>query len=411
MRTLKGTYTKNGVLYKYNAMVPDMTVFVHSKHIFFKITITNNIDVQQVNKRIQLIAITSNTALNEFRDTDSQGTATYDAARMLQITKGDVKNELDINQNIDAQLENGKRFTCGFYDGGTQIVSFFLELLTGANDTTDKWWMGRRRLRWFVNYPFTFDFENINGNWSIGDLGETPETEAFPYVTTSMTKARVRLNAKRLFGSEMSSSAGKTITAKIDMATNEGSFASAVSRLDLIVDRQSFDLDKKCYLRWIGKHGEIFYWLFRKHDLTQQTSKEIFKRAYIDDGYNRYGVIDTEAPADFKKADILTVFTDMLNNDEYEVVKSIITSPYVDMLVSYVISTTPRNNGTNENDIETDVEEETRAVGDYLEEATRWQRVTVNDGRFVTIMKHDKNFTDKQMIISLSLPEEGGLSI
>lgn len=398
MRTLEGTYTKGGTTYNYKALVPDAAVFVHSKHVFSYITITDSSSNFVVNRQIQMIATTMNTGLNEFRNTDSQGTASYDIARMLQITKGDIKNELQINQNTTVQLTKARRITISFYDSGTVIVAFFQELLTGANDTIDKWWYNRRRLRLFTNYPYTFDFQNINGNWSVGDLGGALTTEAFPYVSTNLTYSMVRINPKRQWGSDLSRNiAGKTVSAQITMATKDGSFTQVASYLDLIIDRQSFDLDKKCYLRWIGKHGEVFYWLFRKHSTVDATAKESFKRSFIGDGYDSYGVIDTEELAELKKTSTMTVFTDMLNNDEYDVVMSIINSPYVDMLVSYEVDYTPRG--------------QVEAQSDYIYETVKWQRVTVNAGKYQTMRKSSQGFTDKKLVITLSLPEEGGLSL
>lgn len=424
MRTLTGTYTKNSITYNYTAHVPDAAVFVHSKHVYCDIRITRSyiqedergdphtITEPVRNLSIRLANTAGNGALNEFRYTDRTGTVYYDIARMLQIEKSNLDTELNLDYSVVSQLAKTNKITARFYDGTTQIANFQMELLNGANDTTDKWWLARRSLRWFVNYPFTFDFQNINDDWSVRFMGGDASVTHFPYVTTSLVYSVARVNPKHLWNIT-TNTMGVTVSHVISMATDgEGGFTSSNGALDIYYDRQSFDLNKKCYLRWIGKHGEVFYWLFRKHSTAEQTTIEKVDRSYVSDRYTGFDIIEGDRAVDYSKENTLTIFSEMLNNDEYEIVKSIINSPYVDMLVDYTVTNIPVQSPGNDpqaEQVEQGEQEESRE--DTSTEQTHWQRVFVNNGKFVTDEKAIKKFTDKQLVLTLTLPREGGLAL
>lgn len=397
MRTLTGTYTVGGETYNYTIVAPEAAVFIYSKHVYCKIQITqteNDITSPVVNRKIQLINVQGRT-LNDFRYTDQNGWAIFDIARMLQLDKNSLQDELNLDYNDTAQVAHNNIVELRFYDTGASIYLVTEELCNGADDIMDKFWNnGIRQLRWFSNYPFTFDFQNINGNWNVSTNGGAAVAEAFPYESVVLSYVMSRINAKRYFGIPSSTDMSKKVSAQITMARDEsGNLVTATDTLNITIDKQRFDLNRKCYLRWIGKHGEVFYWLFRKHSVKEDVKRDTFKRAYVEDSFNSYGLLDSDSVNDYSKEASMVVYSGRLSSYEYDVVKSIVNSPCVDMLISYSWSDTPRGGG-----------------GGYLEETAKWRRISVKEGSYAVKMT-DKNSIDKQMILTLSMPKEGELTL
>ena len=446
MRTFTGTYTINGETYSYTIEAPDAAVFIYSRHVFCKVTIKDSDSYPVVNRKIR-ISVGVEFVFEKY--TKSDGSIMFDIARTLQIQQrqyySDVKHEVDLTYNVTNKLALTNTANITFYDvavGTThQFRAFSIETLNGANDIIDKfWYQANRRLRWFRNYPATFDFQNINGNVSLSINGATAQSTAFPYVSTQRTYIMARINPKRWF-SNVRDFVKATIagTSKISF-DEDGNLTDSINSVTLIADNSDFDLKRKCYLRWIGKHGEVFYWLFKKYSVKDSITRETQRMAYIPDTFNSYGILENEELNNYGKETSLVVYSCPVDDFDFETLQSIINSPVVDMLVSYRINTTPskqegeeeEQQGGDENEREGEGNEETNDIGteenegddteketegdgddntdagDYIEDIVKWQRVTVEKGNYTTVVT-DRHAVNKQLVLTLAMPKEGGL--
>ena len=420
MRPYTGTYTINGETYSYTIEAPNAAVFIHSKHVFCKIRILDSDSYPVVNRKIKLTLVTR--SLEKY--TNSNGSIVFDLARLLQISRGsydDVKSELNLTYNDTNQLSKTELNTFTFRDGNLQFQAVQFDSLNGANDILDKFWYdANRRLRWFTNYPFTFDFPNINGNWKVSVNGDALASQAFPYVSTQRTYIMARINPKRFFISENRVISKAKFSGVGQLSIDAlGNISPSSNTLEIIADNQILDFERKCYLRWIGKHGEVFYWLFKKHSIKDSVTRDSAKMAYVSEAFNSYGVLDNDTPCNYEKETTLTVYSCPVDDIDFETLKSIISSPLVDMLVSYSVSYTPRTQQTEQTE-ETENEGaegrensggDDRANGNYIEETTSWRRVSVEKGAYTTIIDSDRRAVNKQLVLTLVLPTEGRISL
>ena len=394
MRTYTGTYTVSGVTYRYNIQAPDALVYQYSNRVYLRVRLLDSDSEPRNGREVKLRIISR----YDVRYTDQDGWAVFDISRFLQITTNNLAQEPNL-QYVTNQLALTTALNLLIYDGSTLIKTIDIEAANGADDTIDNFWNEEtRRLRWFTNYPFTFDFQNINGNWGVSTNGGSYSTTSFPYVSTTLSRVMARLDANSIFNSDKDNASvrKKTVRATITMAMSDGSLTSRIAKLDLMADRTSFNLDKRCYLRWIGKHGEVLYWLFDKHSVKEDVSVESSRMAFVDNLYNGYGILEDERKVNYTKATSMTIYSRPVDDIDYATLKSIINSPFVDMLVDYTIQTTPRSG-------------DSRTGGFY--EYTQWQRVKVDAGTYTRTMKTMKNDADRQLILTLSIPSEGGLQV
>lgn len=425
MRILTGTYIKGGMTYSFTIKAPNEIVYIYSKHVFCTVQIKRNDGQESRPVTNRLIRLTIG-EINEERRTNSDGTAVFDFARILQILKNDSSQELDINYNRTANLAHTTSRVVALKDSDEgsvlQFQQFSFETANGADDILDKFWTNNRRLRWFSNYPFTFDFQNLNGNWSVKTDNGSFVTEAFPYESSQRTRIMSRINARRYFASS-DRYFKKTLRASITMAMDDSGNPTTVTNhtLELTRDNRNFDLYRRCYLRWLGKHGEIFYWLFTKHSETDSVKSDEHSLAYVDENaYSSYGVLESETSSNHEKETTITVYSDMLDNADYEIVRSLATSPFVDMLVSYSTQATPTSPGSGRDSAEEsegDSERTEESGGDNensgisMTETALWQRVRIGAGNYTKQVNSDTSSVNKQLVFRLIIPKEGRQTI
>ncbi len=399
MRTYTGTFTASGITYNYTIQAPDALVFMYSRHVFCKVQLTDQ-DDEPVKGREITCRISTTESSYDTRYTDQDGWVVFDIARTLQIRTANIESEMDF-ENITTNLAKSRAITMRIIAYNTTLEDIAVEAFNGANDTVDKFWNnGRRRLRWFRNYPFTFDFPNINGNWSVSTNGGAAASSAFPYVSTTLARAMARVNANLLWHGE--SVTKKTVSGANNMATDiNGNLITNTTTLDLIPCATAFDLDKYCYLRWLGKHGELFYWLFRRHSVTDEVKEEKSVMSITDDKFNSFGILGNENRTNYTRQTSVVLHSLPVDRIDFNIIRSIVTSPVVDMLVTYDVQTTPRSGAVSD----------ARQVASYFYEYTQWRRVKISGGSYTASLKGDKYEQDKQLVIKISVPEEGGLRL
>lgn len=361
MRTQTGTYTIGGVTYNYAVEAPDEMIFIHSRRLEIKLTITRAAtgtkqgsqertdgeeeraaETPVSNRRVQVTTFPTFMRGYDFRYTDAQGSLTVDIGRMMQVVTDNVAEEpgIDYRTSGGVVLSKASRRFIRFYDGGTVICNIAFDAHNGADDIADCWEDnsigGPRRVKWFKSYPFTFDFPNVTqaairrdgGNTSIG---------AHTHITTTLTNA-----VQRVIPANIAGLAAARRTIDIASAADDGFcfnrlgvLTAGRNRVFIEIDAQPYDT-RKVYLRWLGKHGDLFYWLFNRQYVEDSVSSDVFETAGGSVSYDPSTGIADDGVTEIKTASRrLAVHSGLLNGHYYRLVRSVMSSPVVDMLVYY----------------------------------------------------------------------------
>lgn len=371
MRQLQGT-TGN---WQYTAIVPEKAIFIYSRHTYAKINILNLDGTAASALRVQgVVEYAGKQYTNEYRYTDSDGNVTFDFAAILQTAKNDRDKELT---SITYDVRSFAPWQMGicsirFYIGGVELRSAYslYELINGAHDNAEDWWSNNRRLKWWTSYPFTFDFTNQE-KVAITNKGVQKEL-AVPYIETSMITLLVRFNAAAYL-----CPTGSTITIKNishpGIAVENGIVVGKDNYVTLDVDRCPMS-DRKTYLRWIGSHGEVFYWLFDNITESVEVKTETYRRTMVDDMFQGTATNltrDNGIIRDCSAVKTRSIATEMLDGDYYDLVSSIGDSVAVDMY-----------------------------LGD-----NKWQRVNVADATFKKDIKRSSKGKRNRIALTIQISE------
>lgn len=389
MRTQTGTYTIGGVTYNYAVEAPDEMIFIHSRRLQIKLTITRaapasgggtaereeegggtavsdgeeertatgqeqgsqeRTDGQEeraaatpvANRRVQVTTFPTFMRGYDFRYTDANGCLTVDIGRMMQVVTDNVAQEPDIDYRTvgGVVLSKASRRHIRFYDGGTAICNIAFDAHNGADDIADCWEDnsigGPRRLKWFKSYPFTFDFPNVTQEVLRRDGGNT-SIGAHTHITTTLTNA-----VQRVIPANIAGLAAARRTIDIASAADDGFcfnrlgvLTAGRNRVFIEIDAQPYDT-RKVYLRWLGKHGELFYWLFNRQYVEDSVSSETYDTAGGAVSYDLLtGIADDGVTAIKAASRRLAVHSGLLNGHYYRLVRSVMSSPVVDMLAHH----------------------------------------------------------------------------
>lgn len=350
MKTLKGTFVTGGVTYNYEAVMPESLIFIYSPHVhtYLKITDGNGDPVQGM--KVQSVIMGKVTNTNEYRYTDANGIVRFDIGRLLQMMTDNRKNELS---NIEYRRDVFTSWNTGicmlqFYVDGVRVLSLQTQYLNGSHFVSDNWWGNERRLKWWSNYPFTFDFVNT----SIIDVsinnGFRQNIEV-PYNDSSL-KLINRMNPLVLgadtftrsikITSNISREFSRAFTSAFAIYENKAGWAVINGLIDEDVEnvvRLEVDncpmSDSRTYMRWLGKHGEVFYWLFFNHSEQRQIDGESYKTINSDvfQGNDSNMILDNGVIRDIKTTKTRTIFTEPIDAYYYDYIIQMADSPYVDM--------------------------------------------------------------------------------
>ena len=371
MRQLQGT-TGN---WQYTAIVPEKAIFIYSRHTYAKLNILNLDGTAASALRVQgVVDYAGKQYTNEYRYTDADGNVTFDFAKILQMAKNDRDKELTSLTYETRPFAAWKMGICAirFYIAGVELASAYslYELVNGAHDNAQDWWTKPRRLKWWTAYPFTFDFTNQERVAAIEKSGLQQEV-ATPYIETSLTTLLVRFNAAILRTS------GSRITIKNlshpGIAVEDGIVIGKENYVTLDVDRCPMS-DRKTYLRWLGSHGEVFYWLFDNITESVEVKTETFRRTMVDDMFEGTATnltCDNGIVRDCSAVKTRSIATEMLDGDYYDLVSSIGDSVAVDMY-----------------------------LGD-----NKWQRVNVADATFTKDIKRSSRGKRNRITLTIQLSE------
>lgn len=368
----------------YTTEVPDEVIFIYSKHVYFRAHIEGGAGVQ-----IRLTIANKDYSImhDEWRYADGDGRVTFDIARVLQMLTDSRDKEMsalmyDANDNApwnmpswNISLTWNAEVEQGFFQS-VQLAQYFTTfvLVNGAHDNAYDWRNAptRRdpiRLKWWTDYPFTMDFINtdkIDVNGRIYDIVKLPADSMYQMI---------RLNP-----------AGFGIT--FDKALFLPRYAVGVTIIDgeLYSDKRNVVMldvdrcprsDRKTYLRWLGSHGEVFYWLFDNVTEDISVKSETYSRAMADNEFR--GLVTNRMRGNglirhSEQIRTRTIATEYLDNEYYDIVQSVASSPCIDML-----------------------------IGD--DNSEKWQRVNVADGSFSRSLKTADRAKRHRIVLTIEISE------
>ena len=395
MRTDHVTYDdvnedRNGAYISY----PEACVFVHSRHVYLEADMRDG-DNSPNPGRYVILTLTDNDTNESYsvgKYADQNAIVRFDLSRLLQILTDFVKPDALFDYRYDSALAQSHNITVALSEPG--ITAFWedtVDAFNGSDEIDDLWWTAARRLRWWTAYPFTFDFPNVyEASVQIDD--GTATVERFPQITTTKDVSRLRVNPA---GSKFNWTADRLIK----FSTNEGlsigiagtSDSGHVVGTSLFTDdadntlflgvdnREATEAD--VYLRWLNRHGELCYWLFKKYSESRNVSvTESYRAMVADDRYDD-SVRDNAMQLARSLKRELTIHSDLLQQWEYEHIASLFDAPFVDML-----------------------EQKTY---DPANDVIRWNRVHVKAGNHVESLRNfSAHDTNKQIALTLVMPDQ-----
>lgn len=373
--------------YNYTTESPEELIFAYSKSVYFKANIRDTSGNPSKGLKIKLSLNYNDRYYNEYRYTDSNGDVIFNAARLLQCVKNDRDKELAnvmYDANDYASWEMSEVFVGMAIDTGTSSAMLSLPylsyiLINGAHDNIRNWWDKRKRLRYWTNYPFTFDLPNVDylifkrindAKWSSlsGFKSQTDLNYLF-----------MRYTPYKVFSSLAGTPNKVIISTQVNLGImiKNGEITPTTNSCLLDVDRQERRSDKT-YLRWLGSHGELFYWLFDNVTEEIAVKTDVYQRAIVDSeftGLVTNKIRDNGLVRDSRQSVSRVITTDYLEAEYFELVQSVAASPYVDMLVG-------------EGDDE------------------KWQRVNVADVTFQRSLRTAERAKNSRIVLSIQIEEQ-----
>ena len=372
----------------YTTEVPDEVIFIYSKHVYFRAHIEGGAGVQI---RLTIASQDYSIMHDEWRYADGEGRVTFDIARILQMLTDSREKEMsalmyDANDNApwnmpswNISLTWNAEVEQGFFQS-VRLAQYFTTfvLVNGAHDNAYDWRNAPRlnnpiRLKWWTDYPFTFDFINTDAI-SVNQNG-TKEVREISKLPADSMYQMIRLNP-----------AGLGITAdratiipytNIGLTIIDGEIYSNKRNVVMLdVDRCPRS-DRKTYLRWLGSHGEVFYWLFDNVTEDVSIKSETYSRAMADNEFR--GLVTNRMRGNglirhSERTRTRTIATEYLDNGHYDIVQSVASSPCVDML-----------------------------IGDGDKE--KWQRVNVSDASFSRSLKTADRAKRHRIVLTIEISE------
>lgn len=372
-------YTGTSGNYKFTAQMPEDVIFARSKHVYARLNLRNAADdTPAIGVKIQGVCIVGVASFtNEYRYTDSNGDVIFDFARKMQIAMDANLNKemsmIDYSSNIPT-LWNTAIGIIRFYDTGILIQGTTHTVVNGRHDNMNDWKINTRLKRW-AGYPFTMDFPNVD---SVVIKGLSP---AILPTMKPLKKAGSGASYQRLARYNVDNIIPPTGTWELSTADDEGfSVINGIVRpssASVVIENDAHCNDSnKTYLRWIGRHGEVFYWLF--DNITEDTSvkSELYRRTMVDDVFTDSGVArnntrDNGIIKDISVTTTRTISTEYLDKCYYELVSSVAESPLVDMLIG----------------------------------SDRWQRINVADGSFSRSLKIADRAKRHRIVLTIEISE------
>ena len=341
MRTISAT--KQGLQKKYSATVvaPHLMAFLYNKHLYIKVasavTDADGINITASTK-VQCIVDAGDRGVIDslFRYPNANGNMTFDIApAMRALLEKNVDNELDMlthHARWESVLVNAR-----IYIDGYNILSVPFNVVNGRNGIAESWRIEPQRLKWWDGYPFTFDFPNVDRMTVEGFKSIALDKVDVDY---NLMQSLVRLDPANNFEFEL------PYMRRYVISTNSPDEGFVIHDNELykgintvIIDRVKCSSDGRIYLRWLGRHGEVFYWLFfgKSDDMTVKS--DVFNRYeptsdfldYHSDSSNR--ILRTSSRRSVGITRNMAIYSELVSSHYHDMLSSLLYSPVVDMYI------------------------------------------------------------------------------
>jgi hypothetical protein len=372
--------TNQGIVGNFDYVVetPEELIFSYSRHVYFRLKLTKD-NAPVVGQEVRLIiSPDSGVTFSEYRYTGVDGDVVFDASRMLQVATNSREREIssiDYQSYTPWDIANFDIKLVIHADDMSYIVPAIFtrfRVVNGAHDNVNDWRAKPIRLKHWTEYPFTFDFPNLD-IISVSSNGST-------YVP--VRGFRVSYETLQLVRYTMDDLYLPNMTSRLWIMTPQGivmkgdKLSQDYNTIVMEIDRQARD-DRKIYLRWMGDYGEVFYWLFDNISEEQQIKTSVYQRALVDDifrGNTTNKMRDNGVVRDTSTTTTRTIATDYLDVDYFNIVSSVAKSPYVDMFID------------DEND-------------------GKWQRVNIAAVTFTRSLKTSDKVKNNRIVLKIEMPE------
>jgi len=172
-------------------------------------------------------------------------------------------------------------------------------------------------LTWFRGYPFT-----------VGIYTDRSKVLTYSSYTNDPRDGglvrNVQLSGKGLFNVNIDSDGGDTKRVILLSDYSE----PYTDHYVISIDREH---DEGIYLRWIDRHGFWRYWLFKKGNPTRQATSRF--GAWYRNDLSGYGM--TGRRQSFTRNDVQPLCVPLVDQETFDVLQDVTTSPYVDMFLGY----------------------------------------------------------------------------
>lgn len=336
MQAIKGTFDLNGMTYSYSGEVPEPVVFAYSRHIYVRLTINDADGKPAAAMPIMATVDTAGKQINERRYTNTAGQVTFNIARIIQMMTDNRERELtDLifsrNETRRQWLANSARLRLGADNYSVIIYDNMMEAVNGAVSSDEQWLTSPVSLKFWRGLPHTFDFLNVDTIEVSSDGSSFSQMSWVPGAAT-LRQFPIMRSKTELF------TAGTRKSLKIranGLGIAYGKVVNSTNQVNIELDSFCGDLSRYTYLRWLGRHGEVFYWLFKNGTQTTAVKSErhsIVLREDVREGATLLNGIRKELTREVSRA----IASDYVSREHYKVLSSVISSPCVDMYLGNV---------------------------------------------------------------------------
>lgn len=336
MQAIKGTFNYNGLTYNFSGEAPEQVVFTYSRHIYVRIKITDMAGKPAIAMPINAAIDTAGKQTNESRYTNATGEVTFDIARIIQMMTDSRERELNDlvfsrNETRKQWLASSVLLRIGVNNYTAIIYDDMLEAVNGAISPDEQWMTSPVFLKYWRGLPHTFDFLNVD-TVEISSDGSSFSSLSWVPGTSTLRIFPIMRSQTETFTSHIRNSL--KIRANV-IGIAYGKVVSATSQVNIEVDSFCGDMSRYTYLRWLGRHGEVFYWLFNNGTETTSIKSERYRIALREDVRDNATLLSGVKKEPTRET-ARTIASEYVSREQYRVLSSVVSSPYVDMYLGNV---------------------------------------------------------------------------
>lgn len=336
MQTKKGQFEYNGNTYTYQAEIPEPLVFTYSRHIYTRLKIINSAGKPAASMPINVSLDSDKGQFNERRYTSVNGEVWFDLSRTMQIATDNRERELVDYTPVKKRaswLAKDVQLRISVGDDFKVVIDTMLEAANGAMSPDESWLQEPVSLKYWRGLPHTFDFINVTAIETSADGKPFHASAWVPGESDLRIFPMMRSLTETMVSSSM---AKKSYKIKADgLGYYFGKMANVTAQTNIEIEDFCGDASRYTYLRWLGRHGEIFYWLFKNGTQTTSVKSERYGIALREDVRETNTMLNG-IKKEPKREMTRTIASEYVTREQYKVLSSVVSSPYVDMYLGNV---------------------------------------------------------------------------